>query len=284
MPYVPRKRAYRKPAAKPMRKPMVKRMYKRPATFAKKVQAVMNKSAETKSIQFFMDNLPVSSYDVGVYGVGTNQMNQLPLSPDGAITPIAQGTNAQQRIGNSIKLSKVTVRGIISPRAYQATASDTAPANTAPIPFLFKMWVGYQRDTELNEVEPSLPAFFQLGNTTENPTGTLMDTFRKVNTEKYVIVATRTFKVGYGNISFTSGAGQTNQAYNNNDFKLNQKFSLDVTKHCIKTLKFNDSNNTPKNRSLYWWFEAVDATGSEIATGNFPAEISFELDIQYKDI
>jgi len=284
MKYARKRPVAKKPAAKRAYKS--KRPYRRPASFVKKVQSVIKRSAETKNIQYFQDNLPVSDYPTGAWQGSPNQMLTLPLTPDDFLTPISLGTSSQQRIGNKIMLSKVTLRGMINPRTYQTTNTTDSPSNNAPSPFLFKMWFGYQKDTAFNEVSNSLPNFFQEGSTSATPNGTLMDTFRKVNTDKYRVVATRLYKVGPTSIVTTQNGtvAVNNQNYANNDFKFCQQFSIDVTKYCVKTLKYNDTNNQPNTRGLYWWMEAIDPTGANFTAGRFPAEISYELDIEYKDL
>lgn len=283
MPYYPKKRGAKKPG---MAK---KRGYKKRGnkqSFQKAVLSVIKKTAETKSIQFFQDNIPVSDYSTGAWLGSPNEMLTLPLTPDQYITPISQGNSAQQRVGNKIMLSKVTLRGMITPRTYQTTNTSESPSNNAPEPFLFKLWIGYQKDTAYNEVSASLPNFFQEGLTSAAPSGTLMDTFRKVNTDKYRIVKTRVFKVGPQSIVTTQNGtvSLNNQNYANNDFKFNQQFSFDVTKYCVKVLKYNDTNNQPNARGLYWWVEALDPTGISFTAGRFPASLSYELNIEYKDI
>lgn len=269
-------------APRRMRKPMAKRARKRPVSFAKKVQSVIKSVAETKSIQYFNSNEAVSDYKTGSLGIAVNTMTIVPLSPDSGFTPIPVGTTQSSRIGNQIMISKVTLRGMINPRTYTITGTS----NNAPAPFLLKMWIGYQRDTAYCKVDQTLPNFLQSGGTSSAPDGTLMDTFRKVNTDKYVIVATRTFKVGPSVIVTTQDTpnAPNNQNYANNDFKFCQRFLFDVTKHVIKKVKYNDTNNQPNCRGLYWWFEAIDITGANFASGRYPAEISYEVNIQYKDI
>lgn len=283
MPYYPKKRGAKKPG---MAK---KRGYKKRGnkqSFQKAVLSVIKKTAETKSIQFFQDNIPVSDYPTGAWLGSPNEMLTLPLTPDQYITPISQGNSAQQRVGNKIMLSKVTLRGMVTPRTYQTTNTTESPSNNAPEPFLFKLWIGYQKDTAYNEVSASLPNFFQEGLSSSPPSGTLMDVFRKVNTDKYRIVKTKTFKVGPQSIVTTQNGtvSLNNQQYANNDFKFCQQFSFDVTKYCVKVLKYNDTNNQPNARGLYWWVEALDPTGISFTAGRFPASLSYELNIEYKDI
>lgn len=281
--YYPRKRAAVK--GKKVYKRVAKRPYKRPATFAKKVKAVLARNVETKSIQFYQDNIPVSDYPTGAYLGTASTMFVGVLTPDSFLTPIALGTSSSQRIGNKITLSKVTLRGMITPRTYQSTNTEESPYNNAPEPFLFKMWIGYQKATAYNEPDSGFAGFFQEGGTSATPTGTLMDTFRKINTDKYTIVATRTFKVGPQSIitSQNTPVNANNQNYANNDFKFCQRFSFDVTKHCVKTVKYNDTNNQPNTRGLFWWVEAINTTGTNFVAGRFPAEMNYEVDIQYKD-
>jgi len=284
MPYFPKKKGNKKPAMARTRG--YKKRVGKSDGFAKRVKAVLMKTAETKSLQFFQDNIPLSDYKTGAYLGTTNTMYMIPLTPDSILTPISLGTAQSQRIGNKVQISKITLRGMLNPRTYQTSNTTESPTNNEPMPVLVKMWIGYQKDTAFCEVDQALPNFFQEGATSASPSGTLMDTFRKVNTDKYVIVATRQFKVGPQFIVTTQQApgAANNQDYGNNDFKFLHKFSFDVTKHCVKVLKYNDGNNQPNTRGLFWWVEAIDITGANITTGRFPAELSYELDIQYKDI
>jgi len=286
MPYFPKNKGTKKPAMAKKRG-YKKRYTKLPAnSLAKRVKAILYKESETKSIQFFQDNVPVSDYLTGPYLGSGNSMFMSPLTPDAFITPIGLGNASSQRIGNKIRLSRVLLRGMITPRAYQTIDTEESPSNNAPQPFLFKMWIGYQKDTAFNEIDATLPAFFQEGATSAPPSGTLMDTFRKINTDKYVIVATRMFKVGPVSIitSQDTPVVGNNQNYANNDFKFNQRFSFDVTKYCPKVIKYNDTNTQPNCRGLYWFVEAINPTGDTFVTGRFPATLSYEIDIQYKDI
>jgi len=288
MPYYPRKRGTTKKPSMAKKSGYRKKrtVYRKKSTFAKRVKSVLYKESESKAVQFFQDNVPLSDYATGAYLGSPNSMLMSPLTPDSFITPIALGNASNQRIGNKIRLSKVTLRGMLNPRTYQTANSSESPSNNAPEPFLVKMWIGYQKDSAYNEIDAALPNFFQEGNTSAAPTGTLMDTFRRINTDKYVIVATRTFKVGPQQITLTQNAtvSANNQNYSNNEFKFCQMFSFDVTKYCPKIIKYNDTNNQPNARGLYWFLEAVNITGEKFVTGRFPAEVSYEIDIQYKDI
>lgn len=97
--------------------------------------------------------------------------------------------------------------------------------------------------------------FYQDGNTTAPPQQNYLDIMRKVNTDRFTVVATKTFKVGY------SANGASGQA--NNDFKMVSPFYFDLSKHCPKTLRYNDNvSNSPENLGLYVCFSVVAASGA----------------------
>jgi len=250
-------------------------------TFAKKVRSVIQKSAETKSIQYFADQTPVGDYVTGALGLSTYTMPVIYLTPNSNTLPIILGTSVKDRIGNRVTLKRVMFRGLINPAIYNVSA------NPDPRPFIFKLWIGYQRNTAYSAVENTLPNFLQSGSTSTSPQGTTMDTFRKINTDKYVICYSRQFKVGTNQIVAGGTAYASlsaNQNWNNNDFKFNQKFSIDVTRHCVKHLKFNDSDNQPQNRGLFAWYEAVACDGTTFSAGSRGCDFSYEIAVDFTDM
>lgn len=180
------------------------------------------------------------------------------ISPGDSSWLVAQGTGAGNRVGNQVKVKKLTFKGVLTPLAYDATT------NTNPQPREVKMWFFYERGA--GNTLPASPRtdFFQAGNSTDGLNDDLSDMVAPVNTDKYVVVATRTFKVGYQQFA-TTGSSPGYGNFANNDFKLNCKFSVDLTKHIPKIMRWNDGDQTPRSRGLFCMVADVAANGG--ATG-----------------
>jgi len=268
-----------------------KKSYRRPrpmsaAMVAKIATRAVMKKVETKLIQLPVNDIPLSDYLTGSYYDGPLTCYTVSIFPNAATMPINQGVGQKNRCGNQIRTHRLILRGILSPRIFYQSPTEFYPKNTDCRPCLVKMWILWQKDQAYGLVEPEMPNFLQNGNSSISLDGTVMDTFKKVNTDLYHVCATRTFKVGNSWYSkntidgFDYLAGQYSA---NNDFKLSQRFSIDLTKFCIKNVKFNDTDNIPKCRGLYMCWEAIAADGGNLVEASYPINLSYELDYQFKD-
>lgn len=114
-----------------------------------------------------------------------------------------------------------------------------------------------------------------------SPTGQILDTFRKVNTARYVICYRRTVKIGYS--GYTGANNQSAQNFfENNDFKYSRKVSIDFTKRMLKNVRFSeDADLVPNGRQLWAWFQVINPYG---ATGvGRPIELHAECVNKFKD-
>ena len=94
-----------------------------------------------------------------------------------------------------------------------------------------------------------------------------------INNDRYKVVATRQYKLGYAE---NAGSGPTPNAqyFANNDFKLNANFSIDLTKHYIKQIKFNDGSTAPTTRGLFMIMSYAPANGSLLELAFVPLAVS----------
>jgi len=145
---------------------------------------------------------------------------------------IAQGTGQGDRIGNLITVTNAKLDIILSANGQ----------NTALSPCLVRFIIFSEKQEMTNT--PSIQNFWQSGNTAVNPTSVpdLVEFMRKVNTDLYMVAYDRTYKVGGSTSSFTTTF--------NNDFKVINKFSVNLTKQLRKTT-FSDAVNTSSSRQWY---------------------------------
>lgn len=199
----------------------------------------------------------------------------IPVSPYPAFLAIAQGTSEGSRIGNKIKIKRVSLKGVVFPKPYNATT------NAIPQPQQIIMWLLYDK---LNStIIPTIGNdFLQLGSSSTGLFGELVDTWAPVNSDRWKVLTKRVFKIGYAeNLGTGTTPGSANFA--NNDFKLNQTFKIDCTKYLVKNVKYNDNNTAPTTRGLFWVFTTVAANGAVFGSTTVPAELQYSLDCSYED-
>lgn len=257
-----------------------RRVYKR-KSYAKKtsikrvVKAVIHRAAETKTTQRF--NLGMQVYPAN----STSFLGSIIELGPGSTMLIPQGSGQGNRVGNRIETVSHVFKGTLTPNPYNATT------NPNPRPTQLKMWVFYDKTDPTAVPNPIGNPFFQDGNGVTGFANDLVDHWRPVNTDRYRVLATRTFKLGYSQYAGTAAtvANQgANQAYSNNDFKMNCGFSINLTKHQIKHIRFNDTNNEPMTRRMFVMFQPVEASGTQMDATHIPCGVQFMEDYRYKDM
>lgn len=199
--------------------------------------------------------------------------NTFAVSPNAVTMPINQGTGQGARIGNRIKTKKLTFKGTIVPIGTSAT-------NVSPRPIQARIMILYDKQ-DPNNVPNVSSNLYQLGGTESGPRNDLVDMWAPLNTDVYTVVAQRTIKLGFSQYdpSMASASGY----WSNNDFKLNQNFSFNLTKHYLKSVKYNDNNSQPTTRGLYCSIVLAWADGSAIPAQTIPCGMQYVLDYTYED-
>lgn len=247
-------------------------------TVAKIAKQVVERGRETKLLQN-----DILAYDINPYAYGTTSADTVPffcLTPNNLVTfpqglgSLAQGVTQSTRIGNKVEMVKGTLRMQIAANPQDVTY------NTNPRPCNVQIFVGYDRLGVNGAIDDSLPAFFQDNSTSHEPTGTNLDLFSKINTDRYVICYKRTLKIGNSEY-FGTGSSSTNY-YTNNEFKSQRTVNIDFTRRMIKHLRFNDVSGAPSNRGLYCWILVSAPDGSALSTRQI-ISVSAQIVNQFKD-
>jgi len=225
---------------------------------------VENKTAQQYSLNqnLYPSNSASFSYNTIELGINPNMT-------------INQGVGSSGRIGNEIKTKKLTWKGIIAPLPYDATY------NNLPTPVVLKLWIFYDK-TDPTAIPAPLSNFFQYGGTNKGFSNDLVDTIFPENTDRYRILTTRTFKLGFANYE-GSGLNAAAQAFANNDFKFNQEFSIDLTKYYPQRVRFDENVGTPTTRGLFAQFTVVRADGAAMNAAVIPCNFQFVQDYVYED-
>ncbi len=250
-------------------------------------RSVVTENREKKLKQFTVVNYAISPYNIGDQVLGPSTVSLVCLSPNniaGTSPPadlsIQQGVDTDNRIGSRIEMKSGVARLFMSANIYDVTY------NTAPQPMIVQVFIGYDRTTGNGQPSAALPQFYEVNGVSVSPTGNVLDTFRKINKERYVIFNRRTYKLGNAEY-FGSGSGTSStvgrQYYTNNDFKLTQRATFDYTKHLIKTVKYsNDGDTTPSTRQLWMWWIMTPMTG-QTTGGARQVTLNMEACVKFTD-
>ena len=240
----------------------------------KLIKREIAKNVENKTFQYLDD-----VYDILPSNSPGFDANIVPVAPAaGGFLTISQGLGQGQRIGNRIKIKKLTVSGVIIANPYNATTNPT------PAPVQVKVWFFYDKE-EWNAVPTPQTAgdFLQFGNTSLGLQNQLYDHSMPINNDRYKVLTTRVFKVGYASFNGATGGVPLQGYFANNDFKLNCNFKVDLTKYAIKNVEFRDTATTPTTRGIFMMMQPVYANGSQIPSAIIPCRCVYMNSVVYED-
>lgn len=268
-----RKRTWKKRA--PKRRFAKKRGAKRPA-IKRMIRREIARNNENKTQQYFNLNRNITSV-----GSGLDTANIIALGVGSGTLIVSQGAGQGQRIGNRIKTKKLTFKGTLVPSGYNDIT------NPQPTPVQVKIMILYDKTTPTIVPTPYFNGdFFQNGSGSTTFSNDLIDLWRPINTDRYRVLKSKTFKLGYQEFTGVgvsyAGAQQQQGNFSNNDFKLSCNFSFDLTKYYPKSVKFNDGSGAPTTRGLWALVLPVWANGGAGTPLNM-ANIQYMVDYHYED-
>lgn len=266
MAYKKRKYGARKPKRTFRKKSL--RTHSKPArSFAKKVRRVLKNTAETKMIS------QTGTYTIAPYS-GAYPWTDVNLGINASTLLPSQGTGQGSRIGNKITTKKVMLRGYVTPYGYAAIS------NPKPVPVNARMLLLSNRAQPQNT--PTVSTFYQAGNTSVGPNGSLQDLIRPYNRDVNTVYTSRDYKIGHSSESGT-GSDAVNGLQANNDYRMNAIFKLDITKYLPKTITFDDTTTTPITRNLFMRWILANADGNPNLASASHA-VFWTVDYQYTDV
>lgn len=179
------------------------------------------------------------------------------------IPGIVQGTGQASRVGNSVKIKRAVIRGVIN--------AFSLGAGAAPSYVDLYIIKSIQSNTVLTMVD-----FLQVGSSSvdydgdSRPYSGLLqvnaDAFKGCLHERFMVYnPTNTQSIAY--------ASAINPSVT---------FIYDITSYLKKTLVFNDTTSIPTNDSLYLCLGSTQTDGSSLAGGN-AGEITWVVEIEYTD-
>jgi len=219
-------------------------------TFDQKVKAVVNRMAEVKE-EIFTYNLTVLNYANLLW----EDTCIKPISPWNTGTQISLGSGSGDRVGNEITTQSCTLDIVLYAMPYHATT------NPLPQPVEVIIWIFGVRNDNTEPLD--IDDFFQDGNGNTNLSGSLIDTVKDYNKDKYIVYKKVIRKLGFSNYG-ASGNQPNYQTFSNNDYKLNQHIKIDCTKYLPKKVQFNDAASDAVSKGVWYAIQAVPSNGSVI--------------------
>lgn len=258
-----------------MPKTMKSRRSKKPRVSKKSIQKVVKKVLRSQEEIKVANN---TATGINIYNSQYSSWtpnNVIQLSPSGTDLIINQGVGQGDRIGNHIRTRKLIFTGCIY-------AVPNAVV-TLPVQEIVMYFVYFKQSTNGDPTTALQTSFFQSGDSSTGFNGSLQDIFREVNKDAFIYYKRRTFKIG--NAIPAVVAGTPVYSGTNNDFKLNQKFKIDLTKYCPRQFHFNDSASAPTNQKSVWLvISSVNADNTANATANTNAVFDYEINYHYTDV
>lgn len=172
---------------------------------------------------------------------------------------ITQGTGEANRNGNRIRTTYAGIRFCATMLPYNAVTNPNVK------PMLLKYWVisakPGQDFSTLADVIGWANNAFDNGNTSSGSSRSLYDLMFDYNNDLYNVHTSGMCKLGYAGYTGTNNDPQAGN-YNNNDFKIFAKRSLNLTKYCPKIIKFNDNDARPFSKPIWFVWAAYYADGT----------------------
>lgn len=216
---------------------------------------------------------------------GFQTQNIIPLCPNaatGGIYTITQGVGQQQRIANVISVRKAYFRGLLVPTAYNSIS------NSSPAPLNVKMWIFSMKRNVIQQTQSDAyqvlnTIFFANGNSSLGLLGNAYDLITPPNRDVVNVHYSRTLKLGYASYAGMTGGSSATDPKTDNDYKLNHKFTIDITKYLPKKMFFNDTDSGTTSKQVFLAFEPVYYNGASMTPATSPCGLFGGIDLHYED-
>lgn len=220
----------------------------------------------------------ISSFTVNVAGNSAGSTTFTPddatfqVDPNASTCNIIQGVAENQRIGNKIRLTYGTCKCVISPRS-------------AANPQIVRVICFYDKRYPTATPTPFANGDFFEANAVGGTTfsGGLDDIYNEINRDRYRVFWERTYKVGFADYSGSSVGDPAYAFQTNNDFKMFVKKTYSLSKTCVKSLNYKDTDVTPNWRGCWIMAFSVAAAGSANTNNQQTCNLRTQIRWRYTD-
>jgi len=252
----------------------------------KKVKVMPIRALVRQEIARNVENKTTGVYNgAGLYDSSTSSLfltrNVVPMGFAPTAFNLTQGTGQGARIGNKVKIKKMTYKSTFYPSPYDAVS------NLNPCPLQVRLLFVSQKDQPA-EVPGYLGDLFQFAGTTSGPVGNLTDMWAPINLDRFSVYGDKVFKLGpsqngdptaafYPTLSSPIGLNV------NNDFKLNVNVAMDLKKMFPETVTFNDNSAAATSRMVSMIVLLARADCFTTSGSQTLVKSQYICDVQYED-
>jgi len=252
-----------------------KRVYrKKPTRVSKNVKQYVKKYIHSQ-----IENKHVNIERAQTFGgyLQDTTLGMFPVCPFTSLYPVPIGTTQGTRIGNKIKTRRVTLNYVIRPQPYAAGVNDN------PQPYYVLLFLGNYKESK-----GLLPGSLQTAQLYDNGSGSLApasdlgDLVADINKDAWNIVWRKTEKVG---AALSAGPGNLPNfsQFANNDVPYSVVRRNNITRHCPKTITFNDSSGSQQGSNMFFFYYCVTMSGSVLPATQRPLAIDYWCKYEYED-
>lgn len=242
-----------------------------PKAFKAMVNRAVNRTEEKKESNVYSLNTPLPS----VANAGWTS-SSISIAPSSTGFVIPQGTGQGNRIGNHIRTKRAYVKGILHQNTYDLTT------NPIPLPLQVRMLIFKDKFNKSGQPSAVALDLFQTGSTSVGPQNDLVDQILDVNKDRYQVYHDEIMKVGFAAYNGT-GTSAVFQSFANNDFQMNCKFEVDITKFIPKQIMYNDAGAAPMNDNLWMIFIPSQTVGGTVSANSTMLNMSWSATYEYTD-
>jgi len=236
---------YKKSAVKSPRAKKVMSARRAKPTLVQRVQRIISQNVENKYTDTYTRILPVMI--LANSGTGPNFFEYFSWAPGSnaigsQMFDLSQGVNQQQRVGNTIKLKRWVIKGLIQPSALTQVDPIVNILDNTNVGYI-DVFFGRLLNNA-SAIENTLDDLYQAGAQAITPNATASTVLFPLNKDKYKIYWRKRFKMGAAIPDFTGPGNITN-----NDFSLTRTFGFDVTRFILKNkhIKYEDATTNPND-------------------------------------
>lgn len=241
-----------------------KRIYKRKRTTKRKsliqtIKSVISRQAENK---LWTD-----------YGTNQNIVQASTTCPvfRNLVPTLSTGSQKSQRIGNEVVVKNGFVRGFVNIVGYNLTTNPLAG------PVYVKMWIVSCKTINTNNFASTpFNEFFDIVNSSAAFQASPLDLMWETNKDQYTVHATKLVRIGVGYTINTQPSW-----YDNSPSSV--PFYFNIGKY-MKKLKYDDTDTICTNRNLFIVFQSVNSDGTSGASNYHPAEMHYNIKVEYEDM
>lgn len=203
------------------------------------------------------------------------------INAEAPLYNLPEGSGSSSRQGTKITQTGAYLNGYIRMLPYDATT------NNNPKPMIIVMFLFRQKGIASNTTPNSYTTdFFDTNNSDQGFSGNVADLVKYYNTDKYIILKKRVFKIGYQSLTGMSGVS-ANALETNNDSQRCVLFKMNLKKQIcpkgLRTITFSDGSSNKQN--TYILFQAFYQSGDSWVSGSTqsPIIINYNLINTYTD-